>query len=194
VGDWFVTEEVWRDWTVSLEHAVTSYAIAHPLDPLMPQTHAADAADLPDLRVLRAVADATGLVCAEGRVHAPGTVPDLGPARPAVDRIVTRLTDAPFDAPEQHELQAAGLGPRELAAAESLGLVLRLEDGVVLLPIAPARAMRVLAGLAQPFTTSEARQALGTTRRVAIPLLEHLDARGWTRRLDAGHREIVRGR
>lgn len=70
--------------------------------------------------------------------------------------------------------------------------MLRLPDGVVLLPTAPALAMRELAALPQPFTTSQARQALGTTRRVAIPLLEHLDARGWTRRVDAGHREIVR--
>ncbi len=70
--------------------------------------------------------------------------------------------------------------------------MLRLRDGVVLLPTAPALAMRTLARLEQPFTTSQARQALGTTRRVAIPLLEHLDARGWTRRLDAGHREVVR--
>lgn len=194
VGDWLVTEEVWRDWTVELEHAVTSYAKAHPLDPLMPQTHAVAAANLPDLTVLRGVADAAGLVCADGRVHSPGTVPDLGSSRAAVDRIVAGLTDAPFDAPEQHDLQAAGLGPRELAAAESLGLLLRLADGVVLLPSSPARAMRLLAGLPQPFTTSEARQVLGTTRRIAIPLLEHLDARGWTRRLDAGHREVVRGR
>ncbi|WP_203230302.1 SelB C-terminal domain-containing protein, partial [Segeticoccus rhizosphaerae] len=65
-------------------------------------------------------------------------------------------------------------------------------DGVVLLPSGPARAMRVLAALPQPFTTSAARQAMSTTRRVVIPLLEHLDARGWTRRIDAGHRMVVR--
>ncbi len=52
--------------------------------------------------------------------------------------------------------------------------------------------MRRLATLAQPFTTSEARQALATTRRVAIPLLEHLDAHGWTRRIDGARRTIVR--
>ncbi|CCH73192.1 hypothetical protein BN11_2410001 [Nostocoides australiense Ben110] len=69
---------------------------------------------------------------------------------------------------------------------------MRLPDDIVLLPTGPAQAMRILAALAQPFTTSQARQALGTTRRVAIPLLEHLDQRGWTRRLDAGHREVVR--
>jgi selenocysteine-specific elongation factor len=50
----------------------------------------------------------------------------------------------------------------------------------------------VLAALPQPFTTSAARQAMSTTRRVVIPLLEHLDARGWTRRIDAGHRMVVR--
>ncbi|WP_206759304.1 SelB domain-containing protein [Acinetobacter baumannii] len=45
-------------------------------------------------------------------------------------------------------------------------------------------------GLDQPFTTSQARKALDTTRRVAIPLLEHLDSQGKTRRLDGGHREV----
>ena len=53
-------------------------------------------------------------------------------------------------------------------------------------------SMRELARLPQPFTTSQARQAWGTTRRVAIPLLEHLDARGWTRREDGTTRSIVR--
>ena len=43
-------------------------------------------------------------------------------------------------------------------------------------------AARILAGLPQPFTTSDAR-ALGTTRRTAIPLLEWLDRAGVTRRL-----------
>ncbi|MFC0000825.1 SelB C-terminal domain-containing protein, partial [Brachybacterium conglomeratum] len=78
------------------------------------------------------------------------------------------------------------------SAAAAQGRVLRLPGEVGALTAAPALAMRELARLEQPFTTSEARQALGTTRRVAIPLLEHLDGRGWTRRVDAGHREIVR--
>ena len=51
--------------------------------------------------------------------------------------------------------------------------------------------MAVLAALPQPFTTSQARQALGSTRRVVIPLLEHLDGRGWTERLDTDHRRVV---
>jgi len=46
-----------------------------------------------------------------------------------------------------------------------------------------------LAGLPQPFTLSQARQAWGTTRRVAVPLMEWLDARGVTvRQADSSRR------
>ncbi|WP_168164858.1 SelB C-terminal domain-containing protein, partial [Corynebacterium sp. HMSC071F07] len=48
-----------------------------------------------------------------------------------------------------------------------------------------------LQGIEQPFSTSQARQALCTTRRVAIPLLEQLDAKGITRRLDGSLRELA---
>ena len=51
-------------------------------------------------------------------------------------------------------------------------------------------AARVLARLPQPFTTAQARQALGTTRRVAIPLLEYLDAAGATERLPDDRRRL----
>ncbi|WEL94265.1 SelB C-terminal domain-containing protein, partial [Tsukamurella tyrosinosolvens] len=103
-----------------------------------------------------------------------------------------RLAEAPFAAPEADDLAALRLGARELAAAERAGRLLRLADGIVLAPRAPALAMRDLARLPQPFTVSQARQALGTSRRVAVPLLELLDGRGWTRRLDAGRREVAR--
>ncbi|WP_460490819.1 SelB domain-containing protein, partial [Corynebacterium nasicanis] len=101
-----------------------------------------------------------------------------------------RLADAPFHAPEAHDLQELGLGPKELAAAERAGRLLRLDSGVILLPDAPDVALARLRALEQPFTTSQARRALDTTRRVAIPLLEHLDATGQTVRLDAGHRRV----
>ena len=106
--------------------------------------------------------------------------------------IERRLAADPFAAPEADDLRELCLGARELAVAETAGRILRLGDGIIVSPRTPAQAMRILAGLDQPFTTSQARQALGTTRRVVIPLLEHLDGRGWTRRLDTTHREVVR--
>ena len=50
----------------------------------------------------------------------------------------------------------------------------------MLLPGADDRAVEVLAGLGAEFTLSAARQALGTSRRVAVPLLELLARTGRT--------------
>jgi len=61
--------------------------------------------------------------------------------------------------------------------AARAGLLLRVTEQVVLAPGAQAQAAQILAGLAAAFTTAEARQALATTRRVAIPLLEYLAGR-----------------
>jgi selenocysteine-specific elongation factor len=120
-------------------------------------------------------------------------VDDLGVAETGLRQLSDRLAANPYAAPEKADLEAWGLGRRELAAAERAGRIIRLAGDVVLLPTAPARAMRILTRLDQPFTTSAARQALGSTRRVIIPLLEHLDQRGWTVRVDAGHRRVRGG-
>ena len=153
---------------------------------------AREAARIPDRALLGPLAEEAGLAIESGRLGLPGVRASLGPAEEGLRRIEARLAEAPFAAPERPDLEAAGLGPREVAAAVRTGRLVRLPDDVLLLPNGPAMAMRVLAGLPQPFTLSEARQALGTTRRVAVPLLEHLDGRGWTRRVDGSHREVVR--
>jgi selenocysteine-specific elongation factor len=110
--------------------------------------------------------------------------------RAGVEAVRADLAEAPFVAPEAHRLAELGLGRRELAAAARAGALLRVADGIYLLPGADSAAAAVLAGLPQPFTLSEARRALGTTRRVAVPLLELLDARGLTRR-DPDDRRIL---
>ena len=191
-GEWLVTREQWDQWVCELTAAVDAHTDASPLDPGLSLEAARRACGLPDIRLVEAVALDAHLQLRSGRVSRPGAAPTFGPAEAGLRALESRLRERPFDAAERPDLERWGLGPRELAAAERAGRVLRLSDDVVLLPVAPALAMRALARLPQPFTTSAARQALTTTRRVAIPLLEHLDGLGWTRRLDAGHREIVR--
>ena len=142
--------------------------------------------------LVAAIVSRAGLETVKGMVRPPGHTADLGPAEAGVAELERRLADNPFAAPEADDLRELGLGVRELAVAESAGRLLRLGDGVVVSPRTPAQAMRLLAGLDQPFTTSAARKALGTTRRVVIPLLEYLDGRGWTRRIDNTSREVVR--
>ena len=191
-GDWWIDEHALRAWADRLRGAVDADRARNPLSPGLSHKAAADAIELPDVSLLAAVVREAGLVLRGPLVTTQQQPADLGPAEAAVSALESRLRAEPFTAPEADELTALGLGRRELAAAERTGRLLRLDGGVVLLPTAPALAMRELATLPGPFTTSQARGALRTTRRVAIPLLEHLDARGWTKRLDAGHRVVVR--
>ncbi len=193
VGSWWVDEAALRTWAERLGDVVARHHERDPLSPGLTTGAAADALALPDETLLPEVVDVARLEADGRHVRAPGRGTTLGPSEASVRALEERLREHPFAAPEVDELAALGLGPRELAAAERVGRLLRLDGAVVLLPTAPALAMRELARLAQPFTTSEARQALGVTRRVAIPLLEHLDGRGWTRRVDGSHREVVRG-
>lgn len=192
LGSWWVHGATYDAWQQRLRTAVDELHARDPLADGLSRGAARDLLALPDESLLDAVARDAGLEQGGGHILVAGGHDDLGRAEAAVRDLEARLRAEPFHAPGADELSALQLGARELAAAERAGRVLRLRDGVVLLPTAPVLAMRELARLDQPFTTSQARQALGTTRRVAIPLLEHLDARGWTRRLDAGHREVVR--
>jgi selenocysteine-specific elongation factor len=70
---------------------------------------------------------------------------------------------------------------------------MRVSDHIVLAPGAADAAACVLAGIPQPFTAAEARLALGTTRRTAIPLLEYLDRAGLTERLPDDRRQLRAG-
>lgn len=188
VGDVLVAPDRWSAWVDALTRLVD--AKASTIDPFVPLEAARRGVGAPTTAVVEALAEAAGLEVSRGRVARPGARPDLGPAEKGVRALEARLAAAPFDAPEKGDLAGWRLGPRELAAAETAGRLLRLDDGVVLLPDALDEAVRRLATLPQPFTTSQARGALGTTRRVAIPVLERLDREGLTRRIDAGHREL----
>lgn len=191
-GDWWVHAPVLEAWQHRLRNAVQALKERDPLAAGLSMGAARDLLRLPDERLLSPVIHGAGLEQDSGHIRLPGSQGNLGRVEPAIAELERRLSADAFRSPEADELAALGLGARELAAAERTGRLLRLRDGVVLLPTAPALAMRALARLDQPFTTSQARQALGTTRRTAVPLLEHLDSRGWTQRLDAGHRMVVR--
>ena len=117
-------------------------------------------------------------------------VPVPEPLRRAVQAVRSDLAGEPFRAPEADRLRQLGLDARAIAAAARAGLLLRVSEQVVLAPGADTDAAAVLARLPQPFTTAEARQALGTTRRVAIPLLEYLDRARITERLPDDRRRV----
>ncbi|MFH7334369.1 SelB C-terminal domain-containing protein [Streptomyces sp. KHY 26] len=191
-GDWLADAAYWRELRDRLATEVARHARAHPLEPGLPTEAARRLLGLPDRALVDALAEACPrLRCGQGRLYASGdSRPDLPPSVDAVRRDLARN---PFRAPEAGRLAALGLDRRTLAAAVAAGALLRIADGIVLLPGADAEAAAVLAGLPQPFTLSEARRALDTTRRVAVPLLEFLDARGSTERVDDQRRRCRPG-
>ncbi|MGY3518986.1 selenocysteine-specific translation elongation factor [Micromonospora sp. PTRAS2] len=189
-GDWLADPEHWRSLAARLTAETTRYAAAHPLEAGVPVDVLRHRLGLPDRALVEALVRPP-LRVAGGRVTASAGDALPEPVARAVARVRAEYADRPFQAPEAHRLAEWGLGPRELGAAVRAGALLRLADTVVLLPGAVDAAARVLAGLPQPFTLSAARQALDTTRRVAVPLLELLDRRGVTRRLPDDARSVV---
>ena len=100
---------------------------------------------------------------------------------------VVALRAEPFapPPPADHDV-----GPDLIRALVRRGLLVG-RDGVWFAAEAPDQAAaRLRADAADGFTLADARDALGTSRRVALALCEVLDARGTTRR--AGDRRIFR--
>ncbi len=186
-GDWLADPAHWSALRDRLADQVLAHAQAHPLDPGLPAEAARRLLALPDRALVDALAAALPRIHArQGRLYPADSLrPALpAPVRAAVDALRRDLARAPFRAPEAGRLTELGLDRRTVAAAAAAGALLRIADGIVLLPGADADAAAVLRALPQPFTLSEARRALDTTRRVAVPLLEFLDARGHTERVD----------
>ncbi len=193
LGEWLADPGYWADLAGRLGEAVTAQAGREPLARGLTVEAARAAVGLPDRRLVDALVRPPlrlrdGLV----QIAAARDTPELPATVAAAVRVLLAdLATAPFAAPDADRLRRLGLDLRAMAAADRAGLLLRISDQIVLAPGADALAGRVLAGLPQPFTAAEARQALQTTRRVAIPLLEFLDRAGVTQRLPDDRRKLL---
>ncbi|MDQ3476870.1 MAG: selenocysteine-specific translation elongation factor [Actinomycetota bacterium] len=191
VGDWLVDEQLRKDLAFRADTVARAYVLSHPLEPGIPLEMMRRQLTLPDNRLLMAILPPT-LVVDQGRVRAAEDSTELPEdVQGAVDVIRAELADDPFAAPSGVRLAELGLDRRRLAAAVRSGALLKIAEGIFLLPGADAGAAERLAALAQPFTASDARTTLGTTRRVIIPLLEWLEQHRFTRRTSGGDHEIV---
>ncbi|MFI5912409.1 selenocysteine-specific translation elongation factor [Dactylosporangium sp. NPDC051541] len=177
---WLLDPAYEAELRARLPREVAEYAKLNPLAPTPPAEVLRQRLGLPDRSLL--------VRLHSGPVSGGGGLP--APVAQAVETVRADLAKNPFAAPESARLAELGLGPKELGAAAKAGLLLRITDGIVLLPDAPTIAAERLTALSQPFTLSEARQALGTTRRVAVPLLEFLHRQGATHRLPDGRHTV----
>jgi selenocysteine-specific elongation factor len=189
---WLVSDDVWAAWRTTLERVVDAHAVADPREPWLTEDAARRAVGLPDGGLLAALVGDTGLQQAGGRLGRANVRPGVGASAGALDTVLQRLEANPFDSPGRDELLQLGLGTRDLATAERNGMLLRLTPDLVVATDSVTLAAVLLGGLTQPFTVSQARQALGATRRVALPLLEILDRHGITVRHNAELRSVRR--
>ncbi len=189
VAGWVVDPSLHQRLPARIEERFAAWAVDNTVAAGMPVATLRQSLPVPDEVLDAAIAD-TNLTVHNGLLRRADATALPAALDRAVAELENRLASTPFTAPEAPDLAALGLGPRELAAAERAGRLVRLGGSVVLAADAPARAARILAGLAPPFTVSDARRALGTTRRVAVPLLERLDADGVTRRAADGTRTL----
>jgi selenocysteine-specific elongation factor len=192
-GEWLADPAHWARLRAELPAAVAAFTARDPLAPGMPVDAARAALHLPARDLVTALLSDN--VAVDGgylRIAAPRAQTGSLPPKiaTAVRKVLDDLAGDPFAAPDTARLRDLGLDAKALAAAARGGLLLRVADLVVLAPGADAEAARALAGLPQPFTTSQARQALNTSRRVVIPLLEYLDRARVTERLPGDLRRL----
>jgi selenocysteine-specific elongation factor len=169
---------------------ITDHDLDRPLDRGLPVMVLAERLALPSPDLVVAVLREP-LRLYGGRVLLSGDEALPAELEQALARLADDLASTPFSAPTADRLRELGLDTTRTAAAAKAGRLLRLAPGIVLLPGADVRAVEQLSALPQPFTTSEARTRLDTSRRVVLPLLEHLDRAGLTKRLPDDRRLVV---
>jgi selenocysteine-specific elongation factor len=131
--------------------------------------------------------------CAQGAIKRRSHRPSLPRALAgAGEKIRAALAARPFDPPARKELIADAAAQQALRFLSETGEVITLNEEVVLSADVLAQMKSRIAHLLRsgPATVSELRQALGTTRRIVVPLLEHCDRAGLTSR--QGDRRTLR--
>jgi selenocysteine-specific elongation factor len=134
--------------------------------------------------VVEALVAEGGLVADGPFLRRPGHGVRLDPAQWALRaRVAAALEEAGVGLLSEAALRELGADRKAAALLVRLGVLVAIPPGGWLGRPALEGAVATLRRSfpdGRPFSAGEAREALGTTRRTAIPLLEHLDRTGIT--------------
>ena len=153
----------------------------------MPRDDARTAARIDDAKIFSALVEALpDLVAAEGTtLRLASHTMTLSPEHQAAkDRLLAALETAGLAPPPLAELAATHGSPLVDALVDA-GEIVKVADGIGFTLAVYDRAKAAIAaviGAEGPATASRLRDALGTSRKYVIPLLEHLDRTGFTKR------------
>lgn len=197
LGPWWVAEAVVRDLEATVVSELEAYHARHPLREgpdwaevrraLLAAHGALGPALEQDLAAaLLARLEESGAVARRGNtVRLAAHRVTLGGREEEADRLVAAVAAGEPRPPTVQDLTEAGFSPELIAAACATGRLVAVGSSLVFTPAFLTHAEEVAraeAGRPEGVTVSRYRELLGTTRKYALPLLEHLDARGVTRR------------
>jgi selenocysteine-specific elongation factor len=197
VGSWWVSEGTMRELRADVLGELERYHLDQPLRP------GVGAADL--RRDLLAIGGTVtfpleqGLAGellahleARGDIVREGTVVrlalhrvTLGDREEEAARLVAAVSEAEPTPPTVRDLEAGGVARDLIEAAVTTGRLARISEEIVVTPgfLSQAEVVAVTeAAQPQGLTVSRFREALGTSRKYALPLLSSFDQRGLTRR------------
>jgi selenocysteine-specific elongation factor len=198
-GEWLVDAAWWSDLHAAAARQIEAYHASHPELPGLPLTalksalsERVAAAGLLDLLVKDLTTQ--GYVVRENAIRRADFRPALPPQlERAGERLRQRLAEESLEVPSRAALAPDAMSQQALRylvqAGEAVELGPDLVIGMAAWTRARATVRRVLRQQGRA-TTSELRQALGSNRRVTIPLLESLDRQGFTRR--EGDQRVLR--
>jgi selenocysteine-specific elongation factor len=194
-GAWWVSHGVHRGVATALRGALHRFHAEHPLlegaELALARAAATDALGrahlAPDPGLVEAILDDLAgrrdIARAGSTVRLASHRPSLAGHEEEVERLVRSVSDGEPTPPAVDDLVAAGFSREVIDAACREGELVRVSPDLVMTPRFVARAELIVreAG-AGGVTVSAFRERLSTSRKYALPLLEHLDQRGITRR------------
>ena len=195
VGSWFVRPGLVDEVERNVAERLRAHHEAHPLEEgaEIGAVRAAVTAVLradrvpadPELveAMIQGLADRAVVVMSGSVMH----LPDHGVSLDEHDDTVVRLLDAiggehATMPPTIDELERSGIERSVVEAAGRAGLVVQVSPDLIFSPAVVGRALAVVRAAPDGITVSVFREALETSRKFALPLLEHFDRTGVTRR------------
>jgi len=190
-GGWLVSPDLQRQVTSDVAAALARFHQENPLKQgadleLARRTADAHLARLRAPRESELIEQIIGLALSEGRMVQEGSSVRLPThtstaGGPELDRLVEAVRLGGPTPPTITDLLAMGFQRDLLEAACNSGALTRISSALVMDPDFVAAARQTLTAL-DPITVSSFREALGTSRKYAIPLLEYFDGKGVTTR------------
>ncbi len=194
VGSWWVAEALYGGIAARVQERLEAFHAAEPLaagedvtairaavGASLERAHAAADPELADTLIESLTTE--GLLAREGALvrlasHALAGAGDEGA------RLIDAVRDGEPTPPTVPELAAAGFPRAVIDAVVRSGALVRISPDLVLTAAFVERAAEVVRSEAERgITISAFRERLGTSRKYAVPLMEHLDRIGVTRRV-----------